>query len=187
MTTQSNRYNSEAIQQAQNGFRSSLGSGTLALKHATFLLGACAEHRDTTSIVKMVQAARADNRQDQTVSTLILKLARVVFPGMKASKDKQGAMVLKIKGINPVTDIINSLEALVEENKSIRSKEVKNLVSTVTVTKTFDAKKWAEGFVSRHNEQEVIDQKAKLTAQLAALEAAQKVNTSKAVANPSEI
>lgn len=170
----SNMFNAEAIKSAQAGFRNSLGSPVKSLAHAAFLINACAalDDRNTTPIVRMISQAKERGRDNEAGA--VWKLFTQVFEGAKRSKDKNGNPTIKISGITPNDLAMEAINVLVSEGKSINSKEVKALYNSAVVKREKDHVKWATNFVKSHKDQEVIDKKAELRAQLAALEAAEK-------------
>lgn len=162
----SNRFNTEALDQACQGFARNLGNGRLALHHAVFLFEASAGDGNTMKIARMVKDAKA--KGDAVAASSILYMMGKVWPGFKRGKDKNDNTVFKVAGIKPDMDAVKTLTKLVDAKTSIRS--------MTTIRKAFpqEAKSYvlkssAEAFVKKADKENVT-----LASMIAALKAAYK-------------
>lgn len=153
----SNRFNTEAVKKAIEGFGRNIGNGVLVMQHAAFLFEMCAEQRDTNYISRMIQTAK--DRNDHAAASGVLFLAKKVWPGLKVETDKKsGHSRLKIAGIKHDANALALIVALADQKKSFRSKDVKAAFNSETVTKTASEK--AQAFVAKATAEKVAEKLA---------------------------
>lgn len=107
------------IQAIETQFFRSLGDGTKAAVYLQQLVQAVVTSRDTSILVKAIDRAENDKRDEQA-GKVIRAVVRAIWPGAKMSKDKNGQPRITIKGIEADTTAIAALNGAVKDNLSFR-------------------------------------------------------------------
>lgn len=136
------------VMNLESNFYRSLGNGKEALKYAADMIQSVVTSRDTTVLSRAIE--RAAKKGDDKAAASLRLVIRSVWPEAKTTKDKQGKVSIKIKGVEHDDKALETLSGLVSDGVSLRGTLLTKAFKKETETKEFDATAWAERVTKAH-------------------------------------
>lgn len=143
-------------------FNRSLGNGAAMGKALKDAIDHVIAQRDTTVIVKLINACKAKN--DAMAEKSIRVTFAAIYQGAKITKTKTGGISIQIKDATLSNAAVDTLAKLVAAETSMRGGNWSKAFAPEKVEKPFDAQAWAERVIKSNG----VDQ---LEIMIAALQA----------------